>query len=147
MGQWVVSVAGIVILSVLCDVILPDGQTRKYIKTVIGIVVTVVMLQPIINLASNIFNVEESYSFPASTVEVQQSYLDMVHDKQQVVQLTNLKTTLWANGVPVSDIEIGSKKKIAVVRVDSGYSYEKEEQIFTIIKQYFPDYEISIEWS
>lgn len=49
MGQWVVTVAGIAILSVLCDIVLPDGDTRKYVKTVVGIVVTLVMLQPIVN--------------------------------------------------------------------------------------------------
>ena len=36
-------------LTVLCDVILPVGQTKKYVKTVIGIVVTLVVVQPLLN--------------------------------------------------------------------------------------------------
>ena len=49
MQQWVLSVAGIALLTVLCDVILPVGQTKKNIKTVIGIVETLVVVQPLLN--------------------------------------------------------------------------------------------------
>ena len=62
MAQWVLSVAGIAILSVLADVILPIGQTKKYIKTVIGVVVSLVLVQPIISLAGG-----ESDIFATST--------------------------------------------------------------------------------
>lgn len=54
MKQWLLSVAGIAILSVLCDVILPHGQTKKYIKTVIGVIVTLTMVQPIFSLLSSL---------------------------------------------------------------------------------------------
>lgn len=71
MKQWVLSVAGIAILSVLADVILPVGQTRKYVKTVVSVVVTAVLAQPILSFATN-FNV--SYS----ELTVQESYLQFV---------------------------------------------------------------------
>ena len=87
MAQWVLSVAGIAILSVLADVILPAGQTKKYIKTVIGVVVTLVLVQPIFSFAGgdgNLFDVD-------GAVEPQEQYISYVEDQAQdgVSALTN----------------------------------------------------------
>lgn len=71
MKQWVLSVAGISILSVLADVILPVGQTRKYVKTVINVVVTAVLAQPVLFFATNL-------DFSYSELAVQEEYLQYV---------------------------------------------------------------------
>lgn len=76
MRQWVFSVAGIAVLSVLADVILPNGQTRKYVKTVIGVVVTMVLAQPVLNLSEMRWSgLEQSEILP------QQQYLKYVSAK------------------------------------------------------------------
>lgn len=41
----ITTIVGIALLSVLCDVILPDGSTKKYIRTVTGVVVTLVVVK------------------------------------------------------------------------------------------------------
>ncbi|MBO4412852.1 MAG: stage III sporulation protein AF, partial [Clostridia bacterium] len=49
-STWVLSVAGISMLAVLVDLILPLGQTKKYIKGVFALIVVVVVITPIFNL-------------------------------------------------------------------------------------------------
>ena len=49
-SAWVLSVAGISMLAVLIDLILPTGQTKKYIKGVFALIVVVVVITPIFDL-------------------------------------------------------------------------------------------------
>ena len=145
MGQWVVTVAGIAILSVLCDVILPEGQTRKYIKTVVGIVVTLVMLQPIVNLIDVSRN---SGTQPSSSqvVTVQQSYLDMVLEKENSLQALNVKNVLQARGITVENVSISKTDKTVTVQVGVKQSGDVQKQINDIFKTYFDGYKITIKW-
>ena len=41
------SVAGLVVLSAVCDVIMPDGEMKKYIKPILGFVLIVTVIRPI----------------------------------------------------------------------------------------------------
>lgn len=145
MGQWVVTVAGIAILSVLCDVILPEGQTRKYIKTVVGVIVTLVMLQPIVSFVgrSGKLDIPTSGSY---SVEVQQSYLDMVEDKQYKAQAETVKSILQAKDVAVKDVTVNRSSKTVSVSVDEKRSEAKQSQINSVVKTYFADYKITIVW-
>ncbi len=145
MGQWVITVAGIVILSVLCDVILPEGQTRKYIKTVVGVVVTLVMLQPIVSLASSSLNVSISQS-ENNAVQVQQSYLDMVNDKQIELQVSTVKGVLEAREVFIKDIKLNSNDKTIILQTTCKRSDKIQDVITEVVKTYFADYKITIEW-
>lgn len=145
MGQWVVTVAGIAILSVLCDVILPDGETRKYVKTVVGIIVTLVMLQPIVNFAAQPtqFSI---YSSNKSEAVVQQSYLDMVQDKQNSAQIKIIKDVLTAQDIKITEVYIEQAQKTIHLQIDDYYSSRIQSAINGVVKAYFDNYKISISW-
>lgn len=44
---WTISVVGIVVITLLVDIILPQGETNKYIKSVMSIITVLVLLQPL----------------------------------------------------------------------------------------------------
>ena len=146
MGQWVVTVAGIAILAVLCDIILPDGQTRKYIKTVIGVIVTIVMIQPIINFANGSFSTDKNLSSDYSNVEIQQSYLDMVDEKQLATKIITVQDILNAHGVKVQIKDIDKLNKTIAIQAFSDNTPVNERLVDKEFKAYFPDYKITIEW-
>lgn len=146
MGQWVVTVAGIAILSVLCDVILPEGKTRKYIKTVVGIVVTLVMLQPIVTLASNATSNASSLTEGYEAPQVQQSYLDMIEDKQMSIRLSTVQEVLNARGVVVQDIACDKYTKSISLHVNTPQSNDNQATIESVFKTYFDEYKIIIKW-
>lgn len=44
---WTISVVGIVMITLLVDIILPEGETNKYIKGVMSIITVLVLIQPL----------------------------------------------------------------------------------------------------
>ena len=143
MGQWVVTVAGIAILSVLCDVILPEGQTRKYIKTVFGVVVTLVIVQPLIGL----FKGESWFSFDGGAMnDIQQQYIESVDNRQNKNSADSLKLLLEYKGVSVSIITVSEQEKHVTVQLNEEYSKQQEDIVRVVTSSYFPDYEIITVW-
>lgn len=146
MGEWVVTVAGIAILAVLCDIVLPEGQTRKYIKTVIGVVVTLVMIQPLVNFISGSSIAADGTSDKTFDVEIQQSYLDMVEEKQLQTQLTTVCGILQARNVDVKVISVDKSARTIVLQSNSPHTTENQTSIDNAFGAYFADYSITIEW-
>ena len=143
MGQWVVTVAGIAILSVLCDVILPEGQTRKYVKTVFGVVVTLVIVQPLIGL----FNGDDWFSFNNGEANVvQEQYLQSVNNRQNKNATDSVKLLLEYKGVSVSNITVSDSEKRVTLLLDETYSKGHEDIVGVVVSSYFPDYEIITIW-
>lgn len=79
MENWAISVVGTILLTVLADVILPDGQTNKYVKTALSVVVILAMLAPVVKIADG------SLSFVSDDkqYQAQSQYLYMVEQKQE----------------------------------------------------------------
>lgn len=79
MENWAISVVGTVLLTVLADVILPDGQTNKYVKTALSVVVILAMLAPVVKITDG------SLSFVSDDkqYQAQSQYLYMVEQKQE----------------------------------------------------------------
>ena len=143
MGQWVVTVAGIAILSVLCDVILPEGQTRKYVKTVFGVVVTLVIVQPLIGL----FDGGGLFSFSSGNIDgIQQQYIESVENRQNKNTADSVKLLLEYKGISVSKINVSDWDKSVTLQLDESYSKQIEDIVHVAVSSYFPDYEIITIW-
>ena len=41
------SIAGLVVLSAVCDIVMPDGEMKKYIKPILGFVLIITIIRPI----------------------------------------------------------------------------------------------------
>ncbi len=115
MKQWVLSVAGIAILSVIADVILPNGQTRKYIKTVIGVVVTMVLAQPIFSL----LNVENYKNLTQNQMQIQQQYLQYVEEWSSQNEQSVLENALISAGFNQPEISVLSTDNYVVTFSES----------------------------
>ena len=143
MGQWVVTVAGIAILSVLCDVILPEGQTRKYVKTVFGVVVTLVIVQPLIGL----FDGSAWFSFEGGEMYgVQYSYIESVDNRQNKGAADSIKLLLEYKDVSVNNISVSNSDKTVTLQLDETFSKQVEDIVKIAVSSYFPDYEIITIW-
>ncbi len=56
MNSYILSVAGVVFVSVIIDIIIPNGKMEKYVKAMISLVVVFVILCPLPSLISSIRN-------------------------------------------------------------------------------------------
>ena len=57
LGNYILSIVGIVILGVIIDIMLVEGQMQKYIKSIFVIFVIFVIIAPIPNLMKTDFSV------------------------------------------------------------------------------------------
>ena len=57
MSVWIMSVVGVVCLGVLLDIIVPDGEINKYIKSVFSIVTVLVIVAPLPLLINSDFDI------------------------------------------------------------------------------------------
>ncbi len=48
---WTSAVAGIIVFSAIVEIISPDGELKKYVKLVLGMVVTVTLITPLGNIS------------------------------------------------------------------------------------------------
>ena len=143
MGKWVVTVAGIAILSVLCDVILPEGQIRKYIRTVFGVVVSLVIISPIVTLFTNGF---DSDVVASGTISTQQGYLDSVAEREKQNTLSSLTLLLKGKDIAVKNIELNPTADTLVIEIETPYSSERNAIVEQIVKSVFPNVKLVTMW-
>lgn len=144
MAQWVITVAAVAILSVLCDVILPEGQTRKYVKTVFGVVVTLVIVQPLIGLVTDN---DSWFSFNSGEYDdVQQQYIESVDARQNANAADSVKKLLEYNDISVSKITVSNLDKSVTIELNESHTGSLEDIVRLVVSSYFPDYEIISIW-
>lgn len=51
--EWIFQIAGIIALSAICDIIMIEGEMKKYLKPVLGFVLLLVVIRPVTGLSSN----------------------------------------------------------------------------------------------
>lgn len=94
---------GIALLTVVCDAILPDGNTKKYVKTVIGIVVALTMILPITRFWKNLPSSDE---YLTNGITTQQQYLDGISSQKQLARLQKVKNIVGELKVPNCSVDI-----------------------------------------
>lgn len=144
MGKWVVTVAGIAILSVLCDVILPEGQTRKYVKTVFGVVVSLVIIQPVIGLFSTGVNGD---LIDVGEVAPQGQYLSNVANRQSEYDLKTVKQLLELKKIDVKSMNLDASGNKLALTLGVTYSSERNEIVKQVVTAYFPKAGLVVIWS
>lgn len=96
-SQWVISVVGIVLLSILADIILPHGQTNKYIKNIFAIITVFVIVTPLPSLFKNI-SYQGDLIIQQETPVVDENFLNQLAISKQVEQEVFLENVFEENG-------------------------------------------------
>jgi len=73
-SSWLISITGIICLSVVVELILPDGQMNKYIKGIMSFLVTLIIILPLPKLLNSDKDYSNILDFENS-IEVDQDYL------------------------------------------------------------------------
>lgn len=90
-SSWIMSIAGVICLSVIVELILPDGQMNKYIKGVFSFVVVFVIISPIPTLMKKELNIEKNFGYESS-ISVDEDYLyQLNYDKVNALKKEILK--------------------------------------------------------
>ena len=73
LSAWVLSIAGIIVLCVLVELIMPSGQMNKYIKGILSFMVIFVIVMPIPKLLNLKIDFNDFLNY--GNVEVDKDYI------------------------------------------------------------------------
>ena len=103
LNSWLQGIIISVIIATIIEMILPNGNSKKYIKVVLGIYVVFNIITPIINQFTNssfelssIINIEE-YTKKMETYDVSSNNIDKSNEENIMqIYISNLKTDITA---------------------------------------------------
>ncbi|MBR1925864.1 MAG: stage III sporulation protein AF [Clostridia bacterium] len=112
---YLLSVVGVVLFSIVLDLILSDGTTKKYIKSIMSLILIFVLVSPLPKIIKN----DLDFSFINSSVKLNEEYQNVVFEQQKNQTekdlekflfnegFKNIKITIWAdnlNGFKINTI-------------------------------------------
>lgn len=71
MSEWLIGIVGIISLGLLLEILIPEGQTSKYVKGAFSLLVIFVVISPLPKL----LNGEYDFNFEGVSYEVDNDYL------------------------------------------------------------------------
>ncbi len=83
-SAWLLSIAGVIILSVLAEFVLPEGQMNKYTKVIFSFVILLVIILPLPKIFGKDFDISKFFGDTNSSL--QDDYLEQVNlDKLTII--------------------------------------------------------------
>lgn len=82
MKEWIISIAGVICLGILLEIVLPDGKSAKYIKGAFSLVVVLAIASPLPTLLKKDFQIEvDTDYFASDNAQEAFSYSDVFAQK------------------------------------------------------------------
>ena len=100
--SWLLSIAGVSILSVLVDVILPSGQTNKFIKGIFAFCMVFVIISPIPKLINSDFKFDNIINVEDITIDKEFIY----QSNRDKLNLTKAQIESELNEIGISEITV-----------------------------------------
>lgn len=115
-SSWVLTIVGVIIITVIVEITMPDGNINKYIKGILVIFTVFVMVSPITNL--NIFGSIKNSDYD---IKLDDSYLGDVNsqiaNEYKIIIESKLKTNGYENVTVDIDLKDDEKLEIDAVFV------------------------------
>jgi len=116
---YLLSIVGVVVLSVILDLVLPGGQISKYIKGIMSVVIVFVIASPLPGIVKN--GLSFSYTFNETTVS--SNYAETIKTQNILMAKKMLELELEKEGFAGTKLEIwgdmeNGKLKISHIFVD-----------------------------
>ncbi len=102
-SQYFLSICGVVLLSVLMDLIVSDGKIAKYQKSIMSLILIFVIVSPLPKLLKN--DVDFS-SFFDNNISYNEEYTEVFMSQQKTILEKGLEQNLKQNGFDGVKIEI-----------------------------------------
>ncbi len=120
-SSWIMAVVGISVLGVLVDLVMPDGQTKKYIKGVFAFIVVLVIISPLPSLLNKEFSINDI--FEENAIVIQEDFVYQVNRDRLETLENMIEADLKEQGISNVSVKISAniftnKMKIEAVFVD-----------------------------
>lgn len=130
---WVINICTAVFFITAVEMILPDNKMKKYAKFVLGLILITVIMNPIIKIFNNDFNLE-SYVNSASKYFEEKEYTKD-YDKYKISSIDNTVNVFSKNleNLCIDKLREKFPEDNYEVIVDAGYDTEKENFVINTI--------------
>ena len=118
-SAWVLSIAGVSVLSILIDLFLPNGETNSHIKTVFNYVIIFVIIAPLPSLIKSDF--DTSSIFTESEIVLQEDYIYQLNRDKLTMLETSMEKELDNRGLKYVDISISADIFTTVMKIETIY--------------------------
>ena len=103
--SWVENIIIVVIISIIIEMILPDGSSKKYVKVVSGLYILYVIVNPILGIGDTI-NLNNIMNIISETETVETYSENDIADTYILSLQSSLKSQIEELGYDVIDVEI-----------------------------------------
>ena len=132
MGEWLVGIVGIISLGLLLEILLPEGQTSKYVRGAFSLLVILVVISPIPKLLGGEYNLD----LTGVNYDIDLDYVQQASSQYTNIIEDNIENVLKEQGIN-SVVEIvvkdGSVKDVDFVLIKIFLSRIDENQENTYI--------------
>ena len=128
---WIISVVGVILLSVLTDVLLPEGQMNKYVKGIFSILLIFVIIAPLADFIRKDIEIGDLLNFDMESDGI-------VVEKSEIVEMEeSLRTDLETLGIQCEKVVIFSSENNinTIVGVNVFLKEKKEEKQVDMIRK------------
>jgi len=113
---WILNIVTIIIFISFLEILMPNGNMKKYLNLVLGFIVMIVILNPIINLLkNNLYLEDELFSI---SQEFNQNEYQFIANNIEMIQREQLNSLYKDNLKREIQNRIESRYEVDVVRID-----------------------------
>ena len=141
--DWIAAVAGSIIFASLCEMILPSGNTKKYVSLILGIILSVNMLKPFSDIRFNSWS-DGMFEIEKLSAYNMQAEFDK-DDRKMVMNLYNKKLEDAALNLLTKNIPAEFNVRIKTESDMDKFGEINEIQVDVIQEEGFKDYREEIE--
>ncbi|HCJ01591.1 MAG TPA: hypothetical protein DIC18_02790 [Clostridiales bacterium] len=136
MTGWIMSIVGMVLTVTMTEIMLPEGQTAKYIKGVISLMVVYVVIAPIPSLIRSKIDINSFFDFSSGSYESDQAFIQIIKEDKQSALSQQMERIYHANGFTQAKASVLLNEKSEVVGVIVSVKGEDVDAVYNLTKQY-----------
>lgn len=99
MGAWLLKITGVIALSTLSSLLIPNGQTKKYVKGIFALITLFVLVSPLPKLLKSDFSGFPNAFDTATELEIDETFLHGVATNAYKTQERNIEKFLKEKGI------------------------------------------------
>lgn len=128
-------------LTVICEIILPDGSTKKYVRVAMGVVTSLTIISAGGRLFSEVF---APNSERGNGVAVQSNFVDSVNNRKFEYLKDDIAVVLSELGIEDIEFEYLANEQAALITIPECYDGAERVKIQDVCTKYLSQMEIRL---
>ncbi|MCI8555227.1 MAG: hypothetical protein HFI85_01450 [Clostridia bacterium] len=97
LSGWILSIAGVICISVIVELVMPDGQMNSYIKKILSFIIVLVIILPLPKLLKTEIDLNNIFDY-SENIEVDKDYLYQLNLNKINIAKDDIETKIKSHG-------------------------------------------------